>query len=130
MTQVKVSGPVFDGRATRAVEAYTSNLVKDLGEQGQNYIQVAANEMDKSGRGGTGRAAAGVKLYTSNLESTIFGEMVQGEVWWPWLEGVSKRNYSTRYKGYHTFRNVKARLNRRCVPYAREQLSRYIAEMN
>lgn len=130
-TQVKVSGPVFDGRAAHAVEAYTNELVKDLGEQGQNYIQIAANDMDRSGRGGTGRAAAGVKLYTSNLQADIVGETSEGEVWWPWLEGTSKRNFTTRFKGYHTFRSVRGRLNKRSIPYARDLLSaRYIEEMN
>lgn len=122
---------MFDGRAEKDVDDYRANLAKHLAEIGQNWIQTIAQDMDKSGRGGTGRAAEGVQLRTSNLDTYyIWGEMTQGEVWWPWLEGVSKRNMSTRYKGYRTFRRTRGRLNKYALPYAQEQLAKYIEEMN
>lgn len=33
-----------------------------------------------------------------------------GVVYGPWLEGVSRRNMSSRFKGYHTFRYARQRL--------------------
>jgi hypothetical protein len=33
-----------------------------------------------------------------------------GIVYGPWLEGVSERNRSTRFKGYHTFRIISRQL--------------------
>jgi hypothetical protein len=104
------SGPIFDGRAEAAAHDWAEATVKELAAVGADWIRIAANEMDKSGRGGTGRAAAGVVIYDHGLTQTIYGEQKEGEVWWPWLEGISKRNDSTRFGGYHTFRTTRRRL--------------------
>jgi len=69
-----------------------------LAETAADWIRTDANAMDRSGRGGTGRAAAGVTV--SSRSAVAFGSgagaeawsgsssvnMVKGQVWWPWLE--------------------------------------------
>ena len=120
---VKVSGPIFDGVADHVIEKVLHDTNKDLGEMGRDWIRIDANEMDRSGRGGTGRAAAGVTLTERPGGYRIFGEMKQGEVWWPWLEGSTSRNRSTRFKGYHTFRKTAKRLD----DVAADTLQRHLA---
>jgi hypothetical protein len=41
-----------------------------------------------------------------------------GVVYGPWLEGTSSRNGSTRFKGYHTFRQVLQRMDQKAEQVA------------
>lgn len=122
---VEAKGPVFDGVADRVMHDVVGAAVAELADIGQTDIKIAANAMDKSGRGGTGRAAAGVQvLDRGEFTKVIWGDMVEGQVWWPWLEGTSKRNRSTGFKGYHAFRTERFRLGH----YAPQVLEAKLAE--
>jgi hypothetical protein len=113
-----LSGPIPDGAGPHIVRDFAEKATTRLAETAADWIRIDANAMDKSGRGGTGRAAAGVTVSSretvagigATVEAVVFGEMIRGQVWWPWLEGVSKRNRSTRFSGYHTFRKARGRL--------------------
>jgi hypothetical protein len=107
---VDASGPLFDGRGEAAIARFKDAAARKLADTGRDWIRIAAMEMDRSGRGGTGRAAQGVIIYERDVGYAIFGEQTEGVVWWPWLEGTSQRNRSTRFKGYHTFRTTRRRL--------------------
>jgi hypothetical protein len=117
--RVDLSGPIPDGAAPHIVNDFSEKATLRLAETAQDWIKVDANAMDKSGRGGTGRAAEGVTLSSrtsvafgvgGSVTRVVFGEMIKGQVWWPWLEGTSKRNRSTHFTGYHTFRKNRAKL--------------------
>lgn len=126
-----VSGPLFDGRADRAVYDLLDAIKKDVAETGRDWIKTDAEGMDKSGRGGTGRAAAhvgAVRVGAFN-DWRIRGDSRQGETWWPWLEGTSKRNEKTRFKGYHTFRSNRNKLRRHWPEIARHLLPKYLPLM-
>lgn len=45
-------------------------------------------------------------------------------VYGPWLEGISNRNRTTRFKGYHIFRLVAAGMQRRAVDIAQVDAAR------
>ncbi len=47
-----------------------------------------------------------------------------------WLEGVDPRNRTTRFKGYHTFREVKQSINRDKERIIAPVLRRYRAELS
>jgi hypothetical protein len=115
-----LSGPIPDGAAPHIVRDFSERATERLAETAADWIRIDANAMDRSGRGGTGRAAAGVTVSSRSamafaggggVERVVFGEMIRGQVWWPWLEGTSQRNRSTRFKGYHTFRNNSRKLD-------------------
>lgn len=126
---VEAKGPVFDGRAAEVVHEVVQAATRELAERGQHFIQMQANAMDRSGRGGTGRAAAGVILYDQGMNQLIFGAMVEGEVWWPWLEGTSKRNRSTKFGGYHTFRKARYQIAASADQVLEEKLAERIGEI-
>jgi hypothetical protein len=112
-----LSGPIPDGAAPHIVRDFSERATERLAETAADWIRIDANAMDRSGRGGTGRAAAGVTVssrsavaFAGGVERVVFGDMVKGQVWWPWLEGTSQRNRSVRFKGYHTFRKNRAKL--------------------
>ncbi len=126
---VKVSGPIFDGVAERVIEQVLHETNKDLADKGRDEIRAAADAMDRSGRGGTGRAAAGVTLSERPGGYRIFGAMRQGEVWWPWLEGSTSRNRKTKFHGYHTFSKTAKRLDDIAADTLQKHLSEHLAEL-
>jgi hypothetical protein len=124
-------GPLFDGRASEAVKQWLDDTKQEVADIGADWIRLAALGMDKSGRGGTGRAAAAVEVskYGPFNDVRVFGGMVTGQVWWPWLEGVSTRNVGSKFKGYHVFRLTRLRLRRIVTPLAQQRLEEFIGRM-
>jgi hypothetical protein len=124
-------GPLFDGRASEAVKQWLDDTKQEVADIGADWIRLAALGMDKSGRGGTGRAAAAVEVskYGTFNDVRVFGGMVTGQVWWPWLEGDSQRNVGSKFKGYHVFRLTRLRLRRIVTPLAQQRLEEFIGRM-
>lgn len=128
-TRIKLSGPLFDGQADAAARDFTDSLAHEIASIGRDWIRLEAMGMDKSGRGGTGAAAEGVELAGGNGAYRIFGGIRQGRYAWPWLEGESRRNQSTKFKGYHTFRRTRLRMRKQVTPFAQAKLEEYLARM-
>lgn len=127
---IRVSGPLFDGRADRAVYDFLDAVKKETAEIGRDWIRIDAEGMNRSGRGGTGRASAGVVIKGSRFNDQIInGAIREGEYSWPWLEGTSSRNASTRFKGYHAFRKNRVKLRRNWPEIARHLLPKYLPLM-
>ena len=101
---VKIKGPLFDGAPSDVVRAALEDVTESVAHQGSSIIKAKAQKFNKSGRGGTGAAANSVTYRTKSLTAIVEGKSEKGVVWWPWLEGTSKRNESTRFRGYHAFR--------------------------
>ena len=129
-TKVILSGPLFDGQASEAARDFTDSLAHEVAEIGRDWIRIEATGMDKSGRGGTGKAAGGVEgPIGSNGAYVIRGGIREGKYAWPWLEGDSKRNQSTGFKGYHTFRRTRLRMRKQVQPFAQARLEQYLLMM-
>lgn len=126
---VRVSGPLADGTAARDLQHATDQAAEDLAKIGRDWIRIDAESMDRSGRGGTGRASGGVKLSGSNGSYRVYGGIHQGVYSWPWLEGISKRNRSTRFHGYHTFRKTAKRLDEVAEDVLEEYVAQAVAQM-
>lgn len=127
-TKVTMTGPMFDGRAATSARNYTGVLAREIGEIGQAWIKLDTDRMTRSGRS-SGAAADGVQLTGSGMRFVISGGVREGEYSWPWLEGTSKRNQSTGFKGYRSFRRTRLRMRKAIPPYAQELLRKYLAEM-
>lgn len=127
-TSVRRYGPIFDGRAEIAVKEFEAAVTREAAEIGRDMLRVAALGMDKSGKV-TGAAAAGVLLNPWPGGWQIFGAMEKGRVWWPWLEGVSRRNTGSKFKGYHAFRATRYRLNKAIPAIAEMKLAEYLPQM-
>lgn len=129
-TKVILSGPLFDGAASAAARDFTDSLSHEIAEVAKTWIQIEAMGMDRSGRGGTGAAAAGVEGPAGgNGAYRVWGGIREGKYAWPWLEGESVRNQSTGFKGYHTFRRTRLRLRKQVAPLAELRLEEYLLRM-
>jgi hypothetical protein len=127
-TKITISGPLFSGEAARAAADFTSSLAGEIAEVGRDWIRLDTARMTRSGSD-TGQAAAGVQLAGGNGSYTIRGGIREGRYAWPWLEGVSRRNASTHFSGYHSFRRTRLRLRKQIMPLADQRLSEFLARM-
>jgi hypothetical protein len=121
-------GPMFDGVAAALIKDWQRETMETVADAAQAEIQRRARAFRRSGRN-TGRAAAAVHVYDKGSTWQVKGENTQGEVWWPWLEGESRRNFSTRFKGYHTFRIVKNIYRRKAKRIGTDLLQKYLPLM-
>ncbi|MGH3680774.1 MAG: hypothetical protein ACRDT2_11075 [Natronosporangium sp.] len=122
--QVTVSGPLFDGRAHAAVDAFLDDAEQQVADVGFNDVRA---ELGRVLRNPTG-------FYESRIQTERQRDDVMvtdgGVVYGPWLEGTSQRNQSSRFKGYATFRRVAQRLQDKAGSIAEQLLPRYVDRMN
>ena len=121
------SGPLFDGRATEVLFRWLDKSKIDVAERGIDLLMERALKMDKTGRS-TGHYAG---TFRRQSVSSYNDQLITdgGIVYGPWLEGESKRNNSTRFKGYHQFRRTRLQLRREAKDIAQAELDRYIEEL-
>ncbi len=101
---VITTGPFFDGGMSRAVDLGVVEASEKVAQLGVNMVK---SRLDKVLVNPTG-------AYQSQIQTdrSTSGPVVTdgGSVYGPWLEGVSSRNTSSRFKGYATFRKATAEL--------------------
>lgn len=96
--EITVSGPAFDGRAPEALRRIENEAIQRVGD-------LAADEV-------RGVLSRNVKHPTGFYQGHIITNLATGSlivsdsnvIYGPWLEGTSKRNETTRFKGYSAFR--------------------------
>jgi hypothetical protein len=124
---VIATGPVFDGRAEDAARRYCDDVKKKLAQEGVDRVRHRLEEVIRHQV--TGRAVSEVHIDNAVSDLVVTNDPI---VYGPWLEGVSQRNHSTRFKGYHTFRLVGDQLERDAEGIAEARLrdGGYLEEMN
>lgn len=121
---VDTHGPLWNGMADRAVRDWIDSTKREVADMGVRELDAIV--MDKTGRG-TGQYQREIRTRTTGRYNDILID--DPVVYGPWLEGVSKRNESTRFKGYHLWRRTRQRLRRDFKDHAEERLHRYLEEM-
>jgi hypothetical protein len=115
------SGPMFDGRAMRALNAYVDHLERRLADEG---LDILRGEMHRVFRNPTGYYESRCKVVDGN---TITDSRV---VYGPWLAGIGSRNFPvTKFKGYDHWIVTRAKLNARKVGIGERLLRRYTGRM-
>ena len=123
-----VKGPLADGTAERALGDWSQNVAKRLGDEG---VKALRDWPFKGGGHGHshGGFQANLKVLQNGPVARIPGLMIKGVTWAPWLEGVSQRNTSTRFKGYHLFRKTAQELRKRAPEIGQQELDKILPEM-
>lgn len=98
MTDVRVSGPLFDGRAEAAVEDFLDDARQVVAARASNYVHEI---LDRDIRNPTPYYETQVTVDNAVEDLTRVHD--RGIVYGPWLEGVSEKNQTTRFKGYSAF---------------------------
>jgi len=97
---VTLTGPMFDGRAADEVAEIAWDVARTVADQASANVHQYLNE--------------NIQYPTPYYETQILRRdqrpdahvTDRGIIYGPWLEGVSKRNQTTRFKGYHSFRDA------------------------
>lgn len=105
---VRASGPLFDGTASALVQRYTQEGGEEVARWAEGEVQRVLQQVL---RHPTGYYQSQVRVNRVSPDS--FSLTDGGVVYGPWLEGVSSRNMTTRFKGYATFRRVAKRVEQR-----------------
>jgi hypothetical protein len=122
---VRAHGPLTDGRAPQIIHDWLDQVKQDIADEGVALLRQV--HMDKSGRG-TGRYQSEITTKTVVPYNDV---LIYGAEYWPgpWLEGVTKRNESTRFPGYRLWRRTKQELQRRAPDIARRKLDELIRKL-
>lgn len=121
---VKLSGPLFDGRARRIM----TDLEQDMQTAvAQDAISTVHQLLDRSIRNPT-------PYYETQIVMQRFIDRTEvhdrGIVYGPWLEGTSSRNWTTRFKGYASFRRAAQQVDERVPRTVASALRRAIGRLN
>lgn len=114
-------GPMFDGRAQRAANAYVDRLERQLAREG---LSILREEMHAVFRNPTGYYESRCEVVDGNK---IWDSRV---VYGPWLAGIGSRNFPvTRFKGYDHWIKTRHRLNERKRGIGERLLRQYTGRM-
>lgn len=117
-------GPLFDGRATAVMQAFTDASEREIGQHGVNVIRT---ELGRVLKHPTGHYQSQVQTDRAEGDSVIHDG---GVVYGPWLEGTGSRNKTTRFKGYATFRRMTRMIQIEASGIAERVLPEYLRRMS
>lgn len=123
VVDVRVSGPLFDGRAQAAVDDFAREAQRDVAAQA--YSEWMTN-LNRSIREPTPYYETQITVTQRGADQVVHD---RGIVYGPWLEGVSSRNATTRFKGYHSAARAVATLEPKVRGIVEHTLLRYIGRM-
>ncbi|MFJ3923014.1 hypothetical protein [Streptomyces sp. NPDC090022] len=122
---IRISGPLFDGRAARAIGEYCDDAREQIAEFGEEHVLLL---MGTSFRHPTGYYESHVM--TERASSDVSRVHDQGVVYGPWLEGVGTRNRARPgFPGYQHWRRTKDLLALRAPAMAERILQPYLRRM-
>jgi hypothetical protein len=123
MAEVNFSGPLFNGQADSALEAFKAYLGREVASEAWNTVQA---NMRASFRNPTGFYWGRVVKDFSRRDPRVHDN---GVVYGGWLEGTSRRNAETRFKGYSSFRRATRAVTMQVPMIGERTLQRYIGAM-
>lgn len=123
--EVTLRGPLFDGRAERAMQEATDDALDGIADFAQEH---ALGLMRAAFRNPTGYYES--RVTTTRVSSEVALVHDQGVVYGPWLEGVGSRNAPvTRFPGYWHWKRAKGAVAVRGPQIAEAAVRRRLPEM-
>lgn len=120
---IKVSGPIFDGRAQQAGHELTQAIVDRVAGYALEQVQ---HNLDGSLKNPTPYYETQINV-AGYMTDRVVND--RGVVYGPWLEGTGSRNATTRFKGYASFRRAAQVTRSRIRHIAGGVVSQYIRRM-
>lgn len=120
----KTHGPLFDLRANAAARDWVDASKKDVAQLAVNTLHDVATRRFKVN---TGHYES--MIQTQNMSYNDVRIHDDGIIYGPWLEGTSKRNTSTRFKGYHLWRRARLEARKQSIPITQRKLDEFIGRM-
>lgn len=134
--RIETKGPIFSKRGPAIIQEAVHVAVKELVSLGEERLAQTLRprpagvylSVTEAGRGkaSTGHYRRNISGRVSNLHGLITDG---GVVYGPWLEGVSSRNATTRFKGYASFRKVGDWLQKQARRVANAHVKRLVRRL-
>lgn len=143
--EVLYSGPVFDGRAAEDLRRGIDHARDQVAEAGRRKTAALLASRIRENRGvavSRVMTVKGSRTITTPSGHKTYSMFVSADAatqdivtidlasYGPWLEGTGSRNETTRFKGYHAFRQAGQDLDRDAAGMVGEALTPYVAEAN
>jgi hypothetical protein len=143
---VTTQGPLFTGMAAREMKKAVQGGIRELVQKGEQrlaeqlrprpagvYLSVAEAQSGIT-RAGKPYSNASTGNYRRNISTKFksMGAIVHdgGVVYGPWLEGLSSRNDTTRFKGYGVYRKTASELQKISRGIMEAHARRWARKMN
>jgi len=136
--EIEAKGPLFQGgKAAEIVEKALDRGIEQLVQLGEQRLDLMLRPRPagvylsvteaKKGQASTGHYRRSIHGVASHLHGLIHDSNV---VYGPWLEGVSNRNLTTRFKGYASFRRVGQSLEKDAKKVLQGHVDKAVPELN
>lgn len=120
---VVIAGPLFTGHPDAVIDAYLDEAAREVAAQGYADVMDILN--------------ASIKHPTPYYETQVTIDQARedlvvhdrGVIYGNWLEGLSSRNATTRFKGYGAFRRATQRLQAKAPRLAERLLPKYLGRL-
>jgi hypothetical protein len=122
--EVSIVGPVFDGMAQAAMASMIDEMQYHVAAQGLANVQML---LDRSIQHPTPYYETQVTVQRLADDWVVHD---RGIVYGPWLEGTSRRNATTRFRGYHSFRRATEQLRGRIPQLIAPILNRWLGRIS
>ena len=119
----ETKGPLFDGSAERLSKQMCTEIEQQVAEAG---VGIVGGILKQVLRNPTGRYESGITSEPGGGDMLVTDS---GIVYGTWLEGTSRRNKETRFKGYATFRRATEILQERADEIAQPIVDDYVRRM-
>lgn len=123
-TSMVVTGPMFDGRIDGMIDDMLAEAMGTTAAQGYADVMMGLNEHIQHP---TPYYETQINVARDGLALVVNDRDI---VYGPWLEGVSSRNQSTRFKGYFAFRRAADNLRRKLPTLLAPVAARWATRMN
>ena len=117
--KVATQGPLFTSKATRLMGKAVDSAIKEVVQKGEQRLAEELRPRPAGvylsvGQAGQGKASTG--NYRRNISTEFKNQSAMihdgNVVYGPWLEGISSRNETTRFKGYGVYRQTASHLQK------------------
>jgi hypothetical protein len=117
---VKISGAFFKGDVGRQSRRAVSKIVGQVAAVGKREVQ---NDLTKGHGRDEGKYRRGIRRKTKGLTALVWASngMIAA-----WLEGTSKRNRTTKFKGFRIFANARTRTDKKAGNEARRGVAELV----
>ena len=123
--QVRISGPFFSGSMPGVIRDALSKAMGDVVAEGERSVKLQLYPGHGLRSGHYRRSVHG------EMQNSMHGRIHDSDViYGPWLEGVGSRNQTTRFKGYHMFRQAKGELERKVPGIINHRVAQAVGRLN
>lgn len=124
--EVDTKGPFFQGDHTRELHKFLDEAKAEVAQMGVNRIK------DRVGARAKNPTGAYASRIVTDLVKPFNDQLIHdgGVRYGPWLEGTSRRNSTTRFRGYRIFRSTRSWLRKQATPIFQDRVQQFVDRMN